>query len=116
MTAAETRAATRVQTVREALELALSQGWTRTPGKANSVVRTTEHQTPERIPKSWWPGETYTSHDWITFLVFDGGAKIVAFYDTSRCPWVVRSDQKISLKRALEILRDPELSDVHQNH
>ena len=116
MTATETRAANRLKDVRKALETALGQGWERTPGKANSLMRAVDHPTPERIPKNWWPGETYTSHEWITFLVFDGGARIVAFHDTSRYPWLVRSDLKVSLKRALGILRDPELSDVHRNH
>lgn len=113
MTAAETRAANRLATVREALELALSQGWTRTPGKPNSLMRRVEHDTPERIPANWWPGKTYESGEWISFLVFDGGSKIIVFHDTSRCPWVTRQDRKVSLKRALEILRDPALSDVH---
>lgn len=116
MTAAETRTANRLKSVKDALGLALSQGWTRTPGKPNSVMRMTEHRTPERIPKNWWPGETYTSYEWVDFLVFDGGAKIAAFHNTSRCPWITRSDQKVSLKRALEILSDQALSDVHQNH
>lgn len=118
MTAVETRTANRLKEMREALAEALSpsRGWERTPGKANSLMRTAEHPTPERIPENWWPGETYTSHEWITFLVFDGGARIVAFHDTARCPWTTRSDRKISLKRALEILRDPGLSDIHLNH
>jgi hypothetical protein len=116
VTAAETGTANRVQSVKDAIVLALSQGWERTPGKANSLMRATEHRTPERTPKSWWPGETYTACEWVSFLVFDGGARISAFHDTSRCPWVTRSDRKVSLKRALEILSDPALSDVHLNH
>ena len=48
--------------------------------------------------------------------MFDGGARITAFHDTSRCPWVIRQDRKVSLKRALEILSDPGLSDAHTNH
>lgn len=53
MTAAETRAANRLKDVREALAAALGQGWEKTPGKANSVRRLVEHDTPERIPASW---------------------------------------------------------------
>lgn len=116
MTAAGTRAANRLQAVKDALAAALANGWERTPGKPNSVRRTTEHLTPERIPKNWWPGETYTSLEFVDFLVFDGGAKIVSLHKTTRCPWIARSDQKISTARALAILTDPELSDIHLNH
>lgn len=116
MTAAGTRTANRLQSVKDALALALANGWERTPGKPNSVMRAVEHRTPERITKNWWPGETYTSCEWVSFLVFDGGARITAFHDTSRCPWVIRQDRKVSLKRALEILSDPGLSDAHTNH
>lgn len=116
MTAAETRAANQLKDVREALAAALAQGWEKTPGKANSVRRLVEHDTPERIPANWWPGKTYTSVEFFDFLVFDGGARIAAFHKTARCPWIARSDRKVSVKRALEILRDPELSDVHRNH
>ena len=111
-----TMAANRIKDVKKALATAVSQGWERTPGRANSLRRMTEHETPERIPKNWWPGEKYHSVEFIDFLVFDGGARITAFHSTTRCPWIARSDQKVSVKRALEILRDPELSDVHQNH
>lgn len=114
--AAETRAARKLATVREALAFALAHGWEPTPGKANSLRRTTEHATPERIPKNWWPGKTYTSVEFVDFRVFDGGAKITAFYNTTRCPWVARSDRKVSLVAALAVLNNPELSDVHQNH
>lgn len=111
-----TRTAKRVQTVKDALVFALANGWERTPGRPNSLRRTAEHRTPERIPASWWPGKTYTSVEFVDFLVMDGGASITAFHSTTRCPWIARSDRKVSVKRALEILNDPALSDVHTNH
>lgn len=111
-----TRAANRLQALQDALAFALANGWEITPGRTNSVRRIVKHDTPERIPASWWPGKTYTSTEFITFLVFDEGAAISAFHDTSRSPWVGRADRKVSVKRALEILLNPELSDIHQNH
>jgi hypothetical protein len=113
MTAAETRAANRLARIRETVQFALDHGWERieaAPGVL-SLRRETEHRTPENTPKRWWPGETYTALEFVNLI---GTSSCV--YRTMRCPWVQGQDRPISVKRAMEILSDPALSDVHTGH
>lgn len=115
MTAADTRNANCIAEAKAALQLAMTHGWERVPEKTNTVRRLVEHPTPDRTPKSWWARPTYDSIEFVTLMVHDG--RITgAVYATTRCPWVTRQDRSISVKRALDILRDPQLSDVHLNH
>ena len=112
MTAAETRAANQLIRIKESVQFALDHGWERiasSPGVL-TLRRQSNHQTPVRTPKNWWPGESYTALEFVSLIGTSS-----AIYRTARVPWIAASDRPISIKRALEILRDPELSEIHRD-
>jgi hypothetical protein len=116
MTAADTRNAKRIAEAKAAIQLALTQGWERVEGQSSTLRRSVEHTTPQIVRDcGWWPRETYTSLEFVALIVADGRTS-GAVYGTARTFWTGRRDRSISVKRALEILRDPALSDVHLNH
>lgn len=96
----------RFEQTQQAATAALTRGdWVGVPGKANTLRRTVVHETPAfAIEYGWWRGETYESHEFITFLFGSRDRVPTVFYKTHRCPWTNGGAQKVSFKKALEIL------------
>lgn len=95
----------RTRDVIEAAKAAKEFGWE--IFEPNGLRRLTEHKTPEHaIEYGWWTRETYTECEFVNFGAIDGEAKW-AIHAYTPCPWVERRDQKISIKKAIELLSTP---------
>lgn len=103
--------------INEAVADAESRGWVRIPGQYNPTWRrSVDHPTPEfAIKNGWWTGATYTSHEFVAFILRDRDRAPSVVYETSRTHWTPKTGRKISFKQALEILAS-DTSDVHENH
>lgn len=98
--------------LKEAVAAARDNGWVPIDGR--TVRRMTERPTPEDLPPEWWSEPTYSRLEFLTFTFFDRGRVPLVIYGVAYTPWTGRSDQKVSFKRALELLSQPlEDSDVH---
>ena len=103
--------------IREATADAETRGWERVSGSYSPTWRrSVEHPTPaDVIEYGWWPGETYKSIQFVTFVLYGRERAPKVVYRTSRTYWTPCSDRSISCKRALEILA-ADLDDIHRNH
>jgi hypothetical protein len=103
--------------INEACQDAEAREWVRVPGQYNPMWRrSVEHPTPSFAhDNGWWPGMTYSSHEFVSFILRERTRAPRAVYGTSRVPWTGRTDRPVSFKRALEIL-SAETADVHENH
>lgn len=106
----------RLQQTADAIKDAQSRGWEYIGN--NTVRRMREHRTPEfAIKNEWYPGETYNSIEFLSFVWHSRDRVPTVLYTTTRSYWTPREKdgQKISFKRALEILAS-ETSEIHENH
>lgn len=96
-----------------ALIASAANGWTYMGN--NTMRRRTEHETPAyAINAEWYEQPTYSTLEFLSFLLLEGNRAPKAVYGTGPCPWVGRRDSKISFKRALELLGQPlEESAIH---
>lgn len=106
----------RLQQTADAIKDAESRGWEYIGN--NTVRRTRQHDTPEVVIKNdWWTGQVYWSAEFLAFVWHGRDRVPTVLYTTQRTYWTPREKdgQKISFKRALEIL-ESSTSDVHENH
>jgi len=106
----------RLEQIKEAVKDAKERGWEVMDG--STLRRSRTHRTPEfAIRNEWWTDPEYKSHEWLGFVWHDRNRVPTVLYTTVRTYWTPREKdgQKISFKRALEILKS-ETSDVHENH
>src|SRR6266498_3659872 len=84
----------------------------------NTVRRSRQHDTPAHvIDYGWWTGQVYSSSEFLAF-VWHGRERVpTVLYTTARTYWTPRErdGQKISFKKALEILAS-DTSEIHENH
>lgn len=103
--------------INQAAQDAETRAWERVPGQYNPTwVRRIPHPTPQfAINNGWYPGPTYFSYEFVSFILLGRNRAPKAVYRTSRTPWTPTTDRSVSCKRALEILASP-TADVHLNH
>ena len=90
----------------EALKGAGEHGWEYIGN--NTLRRMSEHVTPQyAIDNGWYPSPTYSTVEFISFVLVSGGKAPKAVYGSAACPWVGRTDNSISFKRSLELLAQP---------
>lgn len=84
----------------DAMRAAIASGeWVAVSGQTIRYTETLE--TPEGIPDRWWPGATYDRYVFVTLTL---GGMILG---VARAPWVERTDQSVTYKRAFAVLADP---------
>lgn len=103
----------RVAELKAAITAAEANGWTYIGN--NTVRRTATHATPQfALDNGWAPGGTYTSLEFLSFVLRGPSRVPGCIHKTMRCPWVARSDRSISWTRTLELLAQPiDASDIH---
>lgn len=90
--------------VREALKAPLGRGWQTVPSSPGiACVRWTVEQPTPEYKRSSWPGETYSENTFVSFIYHDGRVTGTVVAERAN-PFVGRRDQKVSVKKALEIL------------
>lgn len=107
--------ADRFAQVQDTLAEAMTNGWEKHPDRVNALRRIVEHRTPDHARAAgWWPRETYTSVEFLTFMFTERNRVPKVIHGYSRCPWIVGRDTKISFKRSLELLAQPVAdSEIH---
>jgi hypothetical protein len=95
-----------------------TDGWCPLRESVGLCVRWTSEiqSTPDRIrlpfqssvgeARSPYPFDTYEQHVFVTLVGPEHSFSVIV--RTCRCPWVRAQDRTVSLRRALEILEDPE--------
>jgi hypothetical protein len=68
--------------------------------------RMTDQETPEYLPERLWPDKTYTQVE-IVSIVAAGGRVVSCHFEHGRNPWTESRTQKVSIKKAIEILTTP---------
>lgn len=103
----------RVAELKAAITAAEANGWTYIGN--NTVRRMAEHVTPPfAMDNGWYPGSTYNSLEFMSFLLMGPSRAPKCIHGTVRVPWIMRSDRSISWKRTLELLAQPVTeSDIH---
>jgi len=103
----------RVAELKAAILAAEANGWQYIGN--HTVRRMAEHVTPQfAVDNGWAPGATYTSLEFLSFVLHGPSRVPTCIYGTCKVPWLMRHDQKISWKRTLELLAEPvSSSDVH---
>ncbi len=102
--------------LKDLIETAEANGWKYIGN--NTVRRMVEHQTPGFVQQNgWWAGSTYASLEFMSFvfpLITGRAPKVV--HGTSNVPWTTRRDDRISYRRAVELLAQPvHLSEIHDH-
>jgi hypothetical protein len=103
----------RVAEAQQAIRAAVANGWTYMGG--GTVRRTTVHETPrDVIAAEWYTGGQYDTHEFLSFVFASKDRVPRVIYGVARCPWLSRTDSKVSFRRAKELLAQPlSESDVH---